>query len=107
MGHNEFYEQVLVPMRPEFMGKLVKVKIVGATKFSMTGQTLDEVVMPGLAKPLEKGVVSGVTLEQANNKVSFYVTLLSITFKTCFFLDLGSIIFSFYKCISQTVSNVL
>lgn len=61
VGHNKFYEQVLVPMKEEFMGKCVKVKITEATKFSMLGHPLqDEVMMPGLAKPLGKGQVSGV-----------------------------------------------
>ncbi|KAG5876702.1 hypothetical protein JTB14_038023 [Gonioctena quinquepunctata] len=63
VAHNEFYEQVLIPMKKEYLGKLVKVKITSATKFSMVGQPLDEIVMPGLSKPLGKGVVSGVKLE--------------------------------------------
>lgn len=60
VGHNEFYEQVLIPMKEEYLGKLVKVKIVSATKFSMMGQPLEEIVMPGLAKPLKRGEVSGI-----------------------------------------------
>lgn len=60
VGHNEFYEQVLIPMKKEYLGKLVKVKIMSSTKFSMMGQPLDQIVMPGLAKPLEKGEISGI-----------------------------------------------
>nr|CAH7765823.1 unnamed protein product [Callosobruchus chinensis] len=63
VAHNESYEQVLIPMRKEYLGKLVKVKIVKTTKFSMVGQPLDEIKMPGLTKPLEKGQVSGIKLE--------------------------------------------
>lgn len=71
MGHNRFYEQVLLPMRTEFMGKLVKVRITNASKFSMIGEPLDDVIMPGLSKPLEKGVVSGLKMEGNEKKVSF------------------------------------
>lgn len=60
VGHNKFYEQVLVPLDKKYMGKLVKVKVVEASKFSMMGMPLEEVVMPGLAKPLESGEVSGI-----------------------------------------------
>lgn len=76
VGHNEFYEQVLVPMRPEFMGKLVKVKIAAATKFSINGEPLDEILMPGLRQPLEKGVVSGFRIENADGK--YWVPLLLV-----------------------------
>jgi hypothetical protein len=37
VGHNEYYEQVLVPKREELMGKLFSVRIVDVSKFSMTG----------------------------------------------------------------------
>ncbi|XP_060535104.1 threonylcarbamoyladenosine tRNA methylthiotransferase [Cylas formicarius] len=62
VGHNRFYEQVLVPKRKEYMGKLVRVRIASSSKFSMVGAALDEVATPGIAKPLEKGVVSGLRL---------------------------------------------
>merc|ERR1712038_925223 len=42
VGHNEFYEQILVPKMEELMGKLVDVEIIEATKFSMMGQILEE-----------------------------------------------------------------
>ncbi|CAH1970901.1 unnamed protein product [Acanthoscelides obtectus] len=78
--HNEFYEQVLIPMRKEFLGKLVKVKINKATKFSMIGEPLDEIKMPGLTKPLEKGQVSGVKLEgNVDKKVLIALLLLFIS----------------------------
>lgn len=41
VGHNKFYEQVLLPMRENLLGKSVKVRIVKATKFSMEGEILD------------------------------------------------------------------
>jgi threonylcarbamoyladenosine tRNA methylthiotransferase CDKAL1 len=38
VGHNEHYEQILVPKREELMGKLFPVKIVHVSKFSMIGK---------------------------------------------------------------------
>ncbi|XP_011303966.1 threonylcarbamoyladenosine tRNA methylthiotransferase [Fopius arisanus] len=43
VGHNQWYEQVLVEMREEIMGRMVRVRIVEAMKFSMKGQLLEEV----------------------------------------------------------------
>ena len=63
VGHNKFYEQVLVPMKKEFMGKMVTVEIVSATKHSMKGQPLDEGVSPALKPSLGNGIVSGVPVE--------------------------------------------
>lgn len=72
VAHNKYYDQVLIPMRKEYMGKLVKVKIIEATKFSMLGQPLDEVVMPGLREPLQKGKVSGVDIYENVDKKWLY-----------------------------------
>ncbi|XP_065160143.1 threonylcarbamoyladenosine tRNA methylthiotransferase [Atheta coriaria] len=65
VGHNKFYEQVLVPIDEAYMGKLVTVKITSATKFSMMGEPINEksVKMPGIKEPLQKGKVSGVVEE--------------------------------------------
>lgn len=41
VGHNKYYEQILLPMKNNLMGKKVKVKIISATKFSMVGELLD------------------------------------------------------------------
>lgn len=40
VGHNKFYEQVLVPMKKELMGKMITVKIVEASKHSMKGEII-------------------------------------------------------------------
>lgn len=37
VAHNKFYEQVLLPMEDDLLGKEVQVKILSATKFSMLG----------------------------------------------------------------------
>lgn len=41
VGHNKFYEQVLLPMKENLLGKSVKVKILSATKFSMMAEILE------------------------------------------------------------------
>ncbi|KAK9887168.1 hypothetical protein WA026_020623 [Henosepilachna vigintioctopunctata] len=62
VGHNKFYEQVLIPMKEEYMGKLVTVKILECSKFSMKAEPTS-MEMPGLVKPLKKGEVSGVKIQ--------------------------------------------
>lgn len=64
VGHNEKYEQVLVPKREELMGKMFEVKIVSTCKFSMTGQLLEDtvVVRPAPRDPLVQGELSGAPL---------------------------------------------
>ena len=42
VGHNQFYEQVLLPMKDNLLGKSVRVKITSATKFSMVGEIIDD-----------------------------------------------------------------
>lgn len=41
VGHNQFYEQILVPMKVKLLGKSVRVRITAVTKFSMIGVLLD------------------------------------------------------------------
>ncbi|KAF7245134.1 Threonylcarbamoyladenosine tRNA methylthiotransferase [Varanus komodoensis] len=63
VAHNRFYEQVLVPKSPAFMGKMVEVDIFEAGKHFMRGQpVLDaSVFTPSITRPLAKGEVSGLT----------------------------------------------
>lgn len=42
VGHNKFYEQVLLPMRDNLLGKSVQVRVIRATKFSMEGELLQD-----------------------------------------------------------------
>lgn len=82
VGHNKFYEQVLVPLDSKYMGKLVKVKIVKDGKFSMVGEPVSGVVAPGLSQPLEKGQVSGLQLSNnriVSSKVPIALLLLAIS----------------------------
>lgn len=41
VGHNKFYEQVLLPMKENLLGTSVSVRVVSATKFSVFGELLD------------------------------------------------------------------
>jgi len=60
VGHNKFYVQVLVPMKEEYMGKMIDVRITETTKFSMKGEPISKAVSPALRSPLPLGIVSGV-----------------------------------------------
>lgn len=42
VSHNKSYEQILLPMKQNLLGKSVRVRITGVTKFSMIGQLLQE-----------------------------------------------------------------
>ncbi|XP_045440281.1 threonylcarbamoyladenosine tRNA methylthiotransferase isoform X3 [Pipistrellus kuhlii] len=65
VAHNRFYEQVLVPKNPTFMGKMVEVDIYESGKHFMKGQPVADakVYTPSISKPLAKGEVSGLTEE--------------------------------------------
>lgn len=41
VGHNKFYEQILLPMETNLLGKSVQVKIIATTKFSMFGELVE------------------------------------------------------------------
>lgn len=41
VGHNKFYEQVLLPMRENLLGKSVNVRIISSTKFSMMAEIIN------------------------------------------------------------------
>jgi len=74
VGHNEFYEQILVPKRPELMGKMFEVKIVDSCKFSMTGELLEDtsVIRPAPAEPLQAGQLSGAQIMETKSKNQFF-----------------------------------
>lgn len=41
VGHNKYYEQVLLPMNDNLLGKSIQVRIVAASKFSMSAEIVD------------------------------------------------------------------
>lgn len=81
VGHNKFYEQVLVPINEKYMGKLLTVKIISTTKFSMLAEVVDEAIIRNvtLIKPLEKGILSGISKpEMKSNNQLFFYTLITL-----------------------------
>ncbi|MPC15348.1 threonylcarbamoyladenosine tRNA methylthiotransferase-like [Portunus trituberculatus] len=63
VGHNKFYEQVLVPKKDDFLGKLVEVEIMETGKHYMRGRPIhtSRPKPPSSAEPLARGVVSGLS----------------------------------------------
>lgn len=61
VGHNKYYEQVLVPKEEGFLGKMMEVEIISVGKHYMMGKVLKDGVTftPCISEPLPKGVVSG------------------------------------------------
>ena len=47
VGHNKAYEQILVPPVDRLMGRTVRVKIVGVTKFSMKAELFNDYFWSG------------------------------------------------------------
>ncbi|XP_045495847.1 threonylcarbamoyladenosine tRNA methylthiotransferase [Colias croceus] len=78
VAHNEFYEQVLVPKNKALMGKMVTVKIVETSKFSMIGEPMDKPKMPGLVQPLKRGEVSGLKVEGKKIPIPIFVLFVAV-----------------------------
>lgn len=78
VGHNEFYEQVLVPKEERYMGKMVTVNITKASKFSMVGHPVTEPRMAGLTSPLKRGEVSGLSVRVAKPSVPIPILVLFV-----------------------------
>uniref|UniRef100_A0AAY5ECF4 Threonylcarbamoyladenosine tRNA methylthiotransferase n=1 Tax=Electrophorus electricus TaxID=8005 RepID=A0AAY5ECF4_ELEEL len=62
VAHNKYYEQVLVPKRPEFKGQMITVDIYDSGKHFMRGRMVKDtaVISPSISRPLQKGEVSGL-----------------------------------------------
>ncbi|XP_018024113.1 threonylcarbamoyladenosine tRNA methylthiotransferase isoform X2 [Hyalella azteca] len=65
VGHNDFYEQVLVPKEENYLGKVLRVVITETGKHFMKGRVVttpaDRLVSPAVAPTLPQGVVSGTS----------------------------------------------
>eukprot|EP00112_Aurelia_sp_Birch-Aquarium-sp1_P006878 Seg1751.4 transcript_id=Seg1751.4/GoldUCD/mRNA.D3Y31 product="Threonylcarbamoyladenosine tRNA methylthiotransferase" protein_id=Seg1751.4/GoldUCD/D3Y31 len=63
VGHNKYYDQVLVPQGKDLMGKMVFVEVIETGKHFLKSRLLDnsDIKEPGLSKPLQKGEVSGIS----------------------------------------------
>ncbi|KAG7196432.1 hypothetical protein KM043_018536 [Ampulex compressa] len=62
VGHTKFYEQVLVPMKKEFLGQIITVRITTATKYCMKGLPIDVKPIPALKTSLSIGMDSGTSI---------------------------------------------
>ncbi|XP_066862784.1 threonylcarbamoyladenosine tRNA methylthiotransferase isoform X4 [Kogia breviceps] len=80
VAHNRFYEQVLVPKNPTFMGKMVEVNVYESGKHFMKGQPVSDakVYAPSISKPLAKGEISGLT-EEFRNRLGNHLNSVSHT----------------------------
>lgn len=76
VGHNKFYEQVLLPMDDRFMGQSVDVEITSAGKHFMLCSVLglNTNLDKSLPKPLQRGQVSGVKPVKQSNKSAYDAT---------------------------------
>ncbi len=87
VGHNRFYEQVLLPKEEKYLGKLVEVEIESATKFSMVGRPLAHRRPRSLANSTSrKKSKSGAKTELGMTqmwmyKLSIFVLALAITIR--------------------------
>ena len=68
VGHNKAYEQILVPLKKEYLGKMIKVKILKTTKYSMKGEPINEGISPSVKQSSPKGTVSGIPIEMKPSK---------------------------------------
>lgn len=61
VGHNKYYEQVLISMDEDLMGKVIEVEIVETAKHYLKGVKISSipVMSPGLRESLPQGCVSG------------------------------------------------
>ncbi|XP_045622421.1 threonylcarbamoyladenosine tRNA methylthiotransferase [Procambarus clarkii] len=66
VGHNKYYEQVLVPKNEDFLGKLVEVEIIETGKHYMRGRPVEtsKPISPTMTESLPKGEVSGLVNTQ-------------------------------------------
>uniref|UniRef100_A0A3B5BGX1 tRNA (N(6)-L-threonylcarbamoyladenosine(37)-C(2))-methylthiotransferase n=1 Tax=Stegastes partitus TaxID=144197 RepID=A0A3B5BGX1_9TELE len=80
VAHNKFYEQVLVPKKVEFKGKMVEVDIYEAGKHFLKGQPVEDSkpFTPSITAPLQKGEVSGLT--QVNTHTQKHAHLHRVVF---------------------------
>jgi len=72
VGHNEMYEQILVPKLERLMGKMFQVRIISCCKFSMTGELVEDtqVIRPAPRDPLSQGQLSGADCSIASHSLS-------------------------------------
>ncbi|GAB6022094.1 Threonylcarbamoyladenosine tRNA methylthiotransferase [Chamberlinius hualienensis] len=84
VGHNKYYEQVLVPKVEEYMGRWIKVKITKTGKHYLQGEPVasEDLVESNKVQPLPKGAVSGVVISKSTKtpKIEHLPLILAIVF---------------------------
>ncbi|XP_014682017.1 PREDICTED: threonylcarbamoyladenosine tRNA methylthiotransferase-like [Priapulus caudatus] len=70
VGHNKFYEQVIVPGDERLMGRMLDVEIVTVGKHYLSGRVLRDAGRPAVAAPLVKGRVSGLKVLKKEDQPS-------------------------------------
>uniref|UniRef100_A0A671L2D1 tRNA-t(6)A37 methylthiotransferase n=1 Tax=Sinocyclocheilus anshuiensis TaxID=1608454 RepID=A0A671L2D1_9TELE len=108
VAHNKFYEQVLVPKKPEFKGKMIEVDIYEAGKHYMKGRPVEDarVFTPSIAQPLQKGQVSGlpqVTSVRLLDDRDCLPLYRSLSLSLCLFHTLPSVSFTHSLSVEQSL----
>ncbi|XP_061196198.1 threonylcarbamoyladenosine tRNA methylthiotransferase-like [Saccostrea echinata] len=81
VGHNKFYDQVLVPKDEDLMGKMVTVQIKETGKHFLKGRLLSDkdAIRPDVPPPLKKGQVSGAPSLIQSEKISNHSIVMGIS----------------------------
>ncbi|XP_050092582.1 threonylcarbamoyladenosine tRNA methylthiotransferase [Anopheles aquasalis] len=92
VGHNKYYEQVLLPMHNNLLGKQVEVEITGCTKFSMFGKVLQsEKEWKNCSKPTTANVSESPQITDSK-----YRSLFPVFFVSCIIAIICKYIFMLY-----------
>lgn len=94
VGHNECYDQVLVPKDEYLIGKLVQVKITETGKHFMKCSLLKNVIRPDVPLPLKQGQVSGVIQVQTSSKTNILMILSCLVLAIALIVKLQTLLFS-------------
>jgi len=98
VGHNKFYEQVLLPKNeaPDVLGKLVEVDIISTGKHYLMGRLVSDgdAKSPGLVDPKPKGAVTGVKLssKEALNPRQWWMTAFVMALLMVVIADIGAVL---------------
>ncbi|XP_076810125.1 threonylcarbamoyladenosine tRNA methylthiotransferase-like [Clavelina lepadiformis] len=74
VGHNKYYEQVLVEKEEGLMGKMFQVKITETGKHYLRGKRVSPIISPTIVDSLPKGCVSGATNKAKVKKSTNVIT---------------------------------
>uniref|UniRef100_A0A182T5Z5 tRNA-t(6)A37 methylthiotransferase n=1 Tax=Anopheles maculatus TaxID=74869 RepID=A0A182T5Z5_9DIPT len=97
VGHNKFYEQILLPMHNNLLGKQVKVEITGCTKFSMFGKVIqDEREWVNCSKPNVVGTGNIDSKLVTDSGESKYRSMVAYLFISCSLAIVCKYIFMFF-----------